>query len=138
LEHFEAKDFFSLSWPVSLMLKFVFTFPSKFRGNVCTSLKDEQHSERVLWKLPQDLFIPPNLEPSDNLYPIIALLMNVPRLFLTRVFNLPLEFSKIKPGTSEIPDVTELIDAANFFLDRWCAVSTNVEEIYARVQVVNE
>lgn len=128
-----AQEFESLGLRGQMALKIFFTIPKRFDGEICTPNAELKQTESIAWKLPADLFISEN--PDKNIFILTDMLLNLPRLFLYRVFGLPLmNFAEVGSGMNEIPEMKELVDISNFFLERWC--SNNSEAPYPRVKVV--
>lgn len=124
-------DFESLGPSSRTALKLLFTIPKRFEGEICTPYPELKHSEKISWKLPADLFI--SDDPGNIAFLLTDVLLNVPRLFLYRVFGLPLmNFAEVGPGMNEIPEMKELLDISNFFLEKWCSN----EESHPKVKVV--
>jgi hypothetical protein len=125
------QDFENLGLSSRTALKILFTIPRRFEGQICTPNPELKHTESVSWKLPEDLFI--SQDPGIYAFILTDTLLNIPRLFLYRVFGLPLmNFAEVESGMNEIPEMKELIDISNFFLDKWCSN----EDSYPKVKIV--
>ena len=120
-----------------ILLEGMFTFPAKYSGDICTSDINFKQSEKFIWKLPADLFINEDSIESSGIFLLSEIFSQLPRLFLFRVFGLPMNsFSKIYIGMNELPEAQELIDTVNFFLERWCATNSKTE-IYPVLKIIS-
>lgn len=129
------QDFESLSLNSRIALKIFFTIPKRHEGEICTSHESLKQVEPVTWKLPEELFITEDDYKNITVFPLAETLYNLPRLFLYRVFGFPLHnFAEVGQIMSEFPEMRELIDISNFFLDRWC--SNNPDGPYTRIKIV--
>lgn len=120
---FSEKDFnFIYSDSLRILIKGIFTFPKTYDGGICTMREGFKLSENILWNLPLNLFIS-SCEDKD-IFKISDALFSLSRLFLYRVFGIPLsELTKVNANIEELPDKRELISVSNFFLERWCSLN---------------
>ena len=107
-----------------ILMRGLFTFPPRFEGeNICTMNEELKETEIIQWNVPEDLFIPSEINLRNEIYLQADSLLNLPRLFLHRVFGLPLSnFAEVMNGMDELPERQELMDVANFFLEKRCSI----------------
>ena len=131
------EDLLSTLTRPKILLKGSFTIPRKYSGDICTSNINFKQAETMIWNLPADLFVPDEPANPEEIFSLTEILYELPRLFLFRVFGIPMNESfKASLGTSELPESQELIDIANFFLERWCATNSG-REIYPIIKIVS-
>lgn len=109
-----------------MLLQGTFTIPKRYSREICTSNAELKQSKNIIWDLPADLFV--EKEPTDlsEIYLLMETLSDLPRLFLFMVFGIPINnFTKVTLGMNELPEVRELVDIVNFFLERWCGINSN-------------
>lgn len=117
------KDLKFLNYRPRVLMKGFLTFPARFDGDICIPNPLLKQTQNVIWDLPDDLFLSKDGHFYDKgSFIMTETLMNLPRLFLYRVFGLPMNFAEVDVGMDELPEKRELIDVANFFLERWCSI----------------
>lgn len=122
-ESFSEVELDSLSSRLQIFIRGIFTFPERTLDSICTRDAELKGSKEVKWSLPEDLFISEDPYKQVDNFVLADAFTNLRRLFLHRVFGIPFsDFGKVQQDADEVPEMKEMHEITNFFIERWCAM----------------